>query len=62
MVDIFTVCFSYLVGFILLLDSIPRHTTVQMKVIISNSGYKFVFVQLYSNFPERDSWGHHGVL
>jgi len=53
MIDIFTVCFSYLVGFIPLLDSIPRHTIVQVKVIVSNSGYKFVFVQLRSNFTKR---------
>lgn len=53
MVDMFTVCFSYLVGFIPLLDSIPRHTIVQVKVIVSNSGYKFVFVLLPSNFTKR---------
>lgn len=53
MVDMFTVCFSYLVGFIPLLDSIPRHTIVQVKAIVSNSGYKFVFVLLPSNFTKR---------
>ena len=53
MVDMFTVCFSYLVGFLPLLDSIPRHTIVQVKAIVSNSGYKFVFVLLPSNFTKR---------
>lgn len=54
MVDMLIVCFSYLVGFIPLLDSIPRHTIVQVKVIVSNSGYKFAFVKHNSsNFTKR---------